>query len=98
MNKFDLFRLIFGYLLLFILAVLAAAIALGKVEESTSYGLMPLVTSLSTLAGAFAGWAFGRETREILNHTAEERGVAPRSVTGQSDLDGDTRQGSPSKQ
>ncbi len=54
-------RMIFGFCLLTILAGLATAIALGKVEEITSYGLMPLLTTLSTLAGAFAQWAFNHK-------------------------------------
>ncbi len=57
--KPDLQRMIFGFLLLLILAVLTARVALGKVEEATSYGLMPLITCLATLSGAFANWAFG---------------------------------------
>lgn len=54
----DTQRMIFGFSLLVILACLATAIALGHVEERTSYGLMPLLTTLSTLAGGFAQWAF----------------------------------------
>lgn len=55
----DTLRMIFGFLLLLILAGLALAFALGKVEEATSYGLMPLIVGLATLSGAFAQWAFG---------------------------------------
>ncbi len=54
----DVQRMVFGFILLMILAGLAAVIALGKIEEKTSYGLMPLLTTLSTLAGGFAQWAF----------------------------------------
>lgn len=54
----DTLRLIFGFCLLLILAGLALAIALGHVEEKTSYGLMPLLTTLATLAGGFTQWAF----------------------------------------
>ena len=57
-------RMIFGFILLGIMAALAAAIALGHVEEKTSYGLMPLLTTLSTLAGAFAQWAFSRKDKD----------------------------------
>lgn len=57
--KPDILRMVFGFSLLMILAGIALAIALGHVEEKTSYGLMPLLTSLSTLAGIFAQWAFG---------------------------------------
>lgn len=54
----DTLRMVFGFSLLVIMACLALAIALGRVEEKTSYGLMPLLTALSTLAGGFAQWAF----------------------------------------
>jgi hypothetical protein len=51
-------RMIFGCALLGILSILAGVIAMGHVEESTSHGLMPLVTALATLAGGFSNWAF----------------------------------------
>lgn len=54
----DTQRMIFGFSLLLILAGLALAIAMGKVEEKTNYGLIPLLTALATLAGGFAQWAF----------------------------------------
>lgn len=38
---------------------LALAIGLGKVEETTSYGLKEIVTGLLVLSGSFAQWAFG---------------------------------------
>lgn len=56
--KPDGVRMLFGYLVLVILAVLAALIALGRIEEKTSFGLMAIISSLSTLAGSFAQWAF----------------------------------------
>lgn len=62
--KPDQQRMIFGLLLLAILAGLAAVIAMGKIEEKTSYGLIPLLTTLSTVAGAFANWAFGTKSKD----------------------------------
>lgn len=59
----DTLRLIFGFCLLVILAGLALAIALGHVEENTSYGLMPLLTTLATLAGGFTQWAFNSKDK-----------------------------------
>ncbi len=59
----DIQRMIFGFILLMILAGLAAMIALGHIEEKTSYGLMPLLTTLSTLAGGFAQWAFSHQDK-----------------------------------
>jgi len=54
----EFLKVLFGYCLLFVLASLVALIALGKVEEKTSYGLMPLVVSLSTLGGVWANGTF----------------------------------------
>jgi hypothetical protein len=54
-------RMIFGFALLIIIAALAAIIALGHVEQSTSYGLNIVLGSLATLAGGFAQWAFGKK-------------------------------------
>ncbi len=51
-------RMIFGFLLLLVISVLAGVIALGKVEQSTSHGLDIVLGSLATLAGAFSQWAF----------------------------------------
>jgi len=55
--------MIFGFLLLLLLAVLAAIIALGKVEQNTSYGLQYILGALSTLAGGFAQWAFSSKDK-----------------------------------
>lgn len=67
MNKW---RMVYGFALLAILAVLATVFALGKVEQQSSYGLMPIVTSLATLAGGFTQWAFqdDRSDRSEVNH------------------------------
>ena len=54
-------RGMFGFCIVLVLSLLAALIALGKVEETTSHGLMPLVTALATLAGAWSQWAFRAE-------------------------------------
>lgn len=63
MDSVDKLKMLFGLLLLLSLVALAVAFGLGKVEEKTSYGLMPIITTLSTLAGLFGGWAF-RETND----------------------------------
>ncbi len=59
-----MFRMCFGLLLVTILGGLIAAIALGKVEERTSYGLMPLIVAVSNLATQFAGYAFSRNPKK----------------------------------
>lgn len=60
----DTLRMVFGFSLLLILAGLALAIAMGHVEEKTSYGLMPLLVGISTLAGQFAQWAFSAKDKD----------------------------------
>lgn len=54
----DRLKMLYGFLLLLLLAILAVVIALGKVEQQTSYGLLPIITALATLSGAFGNWAF----------------------------------------
>ncbi len=61
--KKDTIRMIFGFMLLMSLVGLSAVVALGHVEEATSHGLMPLVTSISVLAGGFANYAFQRRQK-----------------------------------
>lgn len=56
----DRWKAVFGFCLLFVIGVLSAAIALGKVMQESSYGLQILLGCITTLSGAFAGWAFGR--------------------------------------
>lgn len=51
-------RMLFGFLILVVLAVLAAVIALGKVEQNTSFGLQYILGALSAMAGGFTQWAF----------------------------------------
>lgn len=63
MSRSEILKLAFGFLLLAIIAGITVAVALGRVEEATSYGLMPLLTMLSTLAGSFCNWAFGRNDK-----------------------------------
>lgn len=57
-------RWIFGFGLLVLLSVLAIIIALGRVEQQTSYGLQIVLGSLSTLSGGFATWAFSEKKEE----------------------------------
>lgn len=53
-------RMLFGFLLLVLLCILAGVIAIGHVEEKTSYGLQYILGALAVLAGGFAQWAFGK--------------------------------------
>lgn len=59
--KSDAWRIVYGYLLLGGICVLAARIALGVVEEKSSYGLSPLLIILTLLADRWASWAFPRK-------------------------------------
>lgn len=52
-------KMLFGFALLFVIAMLAGIIAVKHVEQNTSYGLEYLLGGLTTLAGGFANWAFG---------------------------------------
>ncbi len=51
-------KMIFGYVLLFILAVLVGIIAIGHVEEKTSYTLGNMETGLLMIASAWAQHVF----------------------------------------
>lgn len=58
MTSLDKWKMSFGFLLLVILGTMGIMFGMAHVEANTSFGLMPVITTLSTLAGAFAGWAF----------------------------------------
>ena len=61
MNSLDKWKLIFGFSMLVMLAAIATVIALGRVEQETSYGLDQIIIALATLSGGFAQWAFRTE-------------------------------------
>ena len=52
----------FGFALLLVIAGLALAIAVGHVEEKTSFGLQIILGCLTTISGGFAAWAFGSKS------------------------------------
>ena len=56
-------KLAFGFALLLVLAVLAAIVALGKVEQNTSFGLTYILGGLTAMAGGWAQWAYGGSKR-----------------------------------
>ncbi len=58
MKTSEKWRYCFGFALLIVIGGLAALIALGTVEERTSYGLNIILGCLTTLAGGFAAAAF----------------------------------------
>ncbi len=51
-------KMVFGFCLLGILALLSVGIAFGRIEEATSFGLQPILNALTGLSGAWAVWAF----------------------------------------
>jgi hypothetical protein len=61
MNSLTMSRLkmAWGFLLLIGILSLCARIALGHVEQQTSYGLTDIIGILAVLAGQWANWAFG---------------------------------------
>lgn len=65
-------KMAFGFATLLVLAVLAMVIALGKVEESTSYGLPFVLGGLTTMAGGLAQWAFGNTGGKSLEDKDEQ--------------------------
>jgi hypothetical protein len=67
-------KMLFGFVLLLCIAVLAGIIAIGHVKQDTSYGLEYILGGLSTLAGGFANWAFG-ESRASTKDTSAESNV-----------------------
>jgi len=57
-------KMVFGILLLVLLAGLAMVIGLGKVEQNTSYGLQDILGGLLVLSGAYGQWAFSGSKSE----------------------------------
>jgi hypothetical protein len=51
---------LFGFATLIAYFTLAIIIAIGKIQENTSYGLPIVLGALGPLGGAFVGWAFGK--------------------------------------
>lgn len=54
------FKMLFGFVLLIGLLVLAALFGLGKVHEGESYGLREIIAILAVLGGGFIGWFSGQ--------------------------------------
>ena len=54
----DRYRFILGAIMVFSILALAGAIALGHVEEKTSFGLGAVLSIVGKLALDFSEWAF----------------------------------------
>lgn len=57
-DKLPTYKMVFGFVLLIATVALATIIALGKVEERTSFGLPYILGGLSSMSGGFVQWAF----------------------------------------
>lgn len=57
-------KMTFGFLLVLVVAGLAAMIAFGKVEQQTSFGLDIILGGLLTLTGGFSQWAFSSKDKD----------------------------------
>ena len=55
----SVYKMMFGFMLLLCIALLAGIIAIGHVHQESSYGLPEILGGLLALAGGFANWAFG---------------------------------------
>lgn len=51
-------KLLFGFSLVVLVIILAAIIAIGKVQQETSYGLRDLISLLGPVIGFWSQWAF----------------------------------------
>jgi len=54
----DRYKFLVGYTVVLGLLLLGVAVALGKVEEKTSYGLVPILGIVGKIALDFSEWAF----------------------------------------
>ncbi len=61
-NKEERYRFYLGALVVIGMMTLAIFVALGKVEEKTSYGLSPILMILGKVVLDFAVWAFPNNT------------------------------------
>lgn len=58
MTPGESFRMIYGFCLMLAVVVLAVLVALGRVEEKTSFGLGVLFMILKDMGADFGKWAF----------------------------------------
>lgn len=65
-------RWAFGFSILAIYGSLAFSIALGHVEEKTSFGLREVLVGLGPLIGGFGVWAFGAVTKRSDNNAGTQ--------------------------
>lgn len=68
-------KLVFGFMLLMVLAGISAVIAIAKVEQATSYGLEIILGAVAVLSGQFAQWCFGaaRDEKDSIREKDNEK-------------------------
>jgi len=64
-------KYLYGFLLLLLISVLAAVIAIGHVQEQTSYGLKDIITGLLMISNAFAVWFAKDESSKSASNDKE---------------------------
>lgn len=73
-------KMLFGFLLLICITLLAMLIAIGKVQQESSYGLPEILGGLLALAGGFANWAFGESRASQGTHQTDVTEGTPSDV------------------
>lgn len=54
----DRLKLLFGFTLVVLVIILGAIIAIGKVQQETSFGLRDIIALLGPVIGFWSQWAF----------------------------------------
>jgi len=75
-------KMLFGFLLMILVAAIALVIALGKVEQQTSCGLQDILGGLLVLCGSFSHWAFQAVSAAKKEKSEEEETQARAATKG----------------
>lgn len=76
-------KMLFGFVLMILVAGIALVIALGKVEQQTSFGLQDILGGLLVLCGSFSHWAFQAVSPVKKEKPEEEESQARAATKGQ---------------
>ena len=74
-DRNDVFSWLYGFMLTIGMVTLGLIIGLGKVESNTSYGLLPVISILGTLAGAWSQTRF-KTTQELKKKNGPTNGTS----------------------
>ena len=72
-RSLDEHKMMFGYILLLLVCFLTGRIALGHVEEASSFGLTQMITVIAMLAGGFSNWCFNSNDRKEKKDEGEKK-------------------------